>query len=151
MDCLTCQSISGERRISPGPTIHEGQYWYVEHAYPCRLKGWLVLALKCHVEALHELTEAEFLELGALQFRLARLLRDELECQKEYAICPAEAPGFQHVHVHFVPRARDLPAELTGAKILAMLQATEQDAVPPGEIREFCEHLQSRFEQSPHA
>ncbi len=36
-ECFTCQSISGEKRISPGPAIHEGNFWLVEHAYPCRL------------------------------------------------------------------------------------------------------------------
>jgi len=62
VECFTCQSISGEKRISPGPTIHTAKFWLVEHAYPGKLKGWLVLALKRHVQALHELTRDEFLE-----------------------------------------------------------------------------------------
>ena len=86
MDCLTCKSISGEKRISPGPTIHEARFWYIEHAYPCKLKGWLVLVLKRHVEALHDLTQEEFLELGELQFRLSRLLSDELKAAKILAM-----------------------------------------------------------------
>ena len=43
MECLICCSISGERRISPGPFIYEGAYWLVDHAYPTLLKGWLVI------------------------------------------------------------------------------------------------------------
>ena len=43
LDCSTCRSISGERRISPGPTVYGGRYWLIEHAYPTRLKGWLVI------------------------------------------------------------------------------------------------------------
>jgi diadenosine tetraphosphate (Ap4A) HIT family hydrolase len=148
MECLTCKSILGEKRISPGPTIHEARFWYVEHAYPCKLKGWLVLVLKRHVEALHHLTQEEFLELGELQFKLARLVFDELDCEKEYSICLAEAPGFHHIHVHFIPKPRDLPDDLKAAKIFAMLKVNEQDAVPPGEIKALCEKLKARFEQA---
>ena len=46
MECLTCKSNSGEQRISPGPTIYEGQYWLVEHAYPVKRVGWIVIVLK---------------------------------------------------------------------------------------------------------
>jgi hypothetical protein len=34
MECLICLSLSGERRISPGPFIHEGAYWVVDRAIP---------------------------------------------------------------------------------------------------------------------
>ena len=147
MECLTCKSISGERRISPGPTIHTGKYWYVEHAYPCKLKGWLVLVLKRHAEALHELSRDEFAELGELQFRLARLLSDELDCEKEYSVCLAEVPGFHHIHVHVIPKPRDLPDDLKATKIFSMLKVNEQDAIPPDEINTLCEKLKARFEQ----
>ena len=76
MDCYTCRSLSGERRISPGPTIVEGRYWMLEHAYPTCLKGWLVIVLKRHVEALHGLTREEFIELGELQALAVRLLHE---------------------------------------------------------------------------
>ena len=49
-ECWSCPSLSGERRISPGPFIHDGRYWMVDHAYPTRLPGWLVLVLKRHAE-----------------------------------------------------------------------------------------------------
>ncbi len=68
--CYTCLSNSGEQRISPGPTIYEGQYWLVEHAYPARRQEWIVITLKRHAEALHELTADEFSELGTIQARL---------------------------------------------------------------------------------
>ena len=71
-------------------TIFEGQYWYLEHAYPSALKGWLVVVLKRHVEALHELTAEEFTELGAIQARATKLLFAVLDCEKEYVMCLAE-------------------------------------------------------------
>lgn len=148
MDCFTCKSISGEKRISPGPTIYEGKYWLVEHAYPCALKGWLVLVLKRHVESLHELSREEFLELGELQHRLAQLLFQELDCEKEYAVCLAEAEHFHHIHFHLIPKPHDLPDELRATRIFSMLKVEGKDVIPPDEIDALCEHFKTRLEQA---
>ena len=145
MECYTCRSISGERRISPGPTIYAGQYWLIEHAYPVGMKGWLVLVLKRHVEALHDLTREEFVELGELQARTAKVLREEFDCEKEYAICLAEAEHFRHIHVHLVAKPRDLPDDLKGAKIFALLKVEENKAVPRDEIVRLCACLRDKF------
>ncbi len=144
LDCLTCKSISGARRISPGPTIYETAHWLVEHAYPCGMRGWLVLVLRRHAEALHELTDEEFRELGELQGMTARVLRGVLACEKEYFMCLAEGEGFKHIHAHVVAKPHDLPDELRGARIFAMLRP-EVDAVPPEDIAEFCEVLREEF------
>ncbi|MEO6458764.1 MAG: hypothetical protein ABIO92_10925 [Chloroflexia bacterium] len=145
MECYSCKSNSGERRISPGPTIYEGEYWYVEHAYPVRMKGWLVLVLKRHAEALHELSAEEFVELGVLQGAVTKLLHAEIGTQKEYTMCFAEADHFNHVHLHVVAKAHDLPHELRGPRIFAMLKTDEGDPLPPEEIAEFCNHLKSKL------
>lgn len=147
MECLTCLSNSGERRISPGPTIYEGTTWFLEHAYPTALKGWLVVVLKRHVEALHELTPEEFAELAAIQARVIPLLRALLDCEKEYVMCLAEGEGFQHIHVHLVPKPRDLPPELKAARIFGLLGSPERsiEAVPPDEVAAFCETLREAF------
>ncbi|MFZ6028456.1 MAG: HIT family protein [Chloroflexota bacterium] len=143
--CHSCRSLTGEKRISPGPVIYEGRFWLVEHAYPTALKGWLVLVLKRHAEALHELTADEFVELGQLQQRVAKLLRAETGCQKEYSVCYAEMAGFYHIHFHIIPRAADLPDELKGGKIFAMLKAADGNIVPAEEIRQLCRRLGERF------
>ena len=91
MDCYSCLSISGERRISPGPPIFEGRFWLIEHAYPCAMKGWLVIVLKRHAEALHELSEEESHELAELQLRTAKILHSEIGSEKEYIACFGEA------------------------------------------------------------
>lgn len=145
MECLTCLSNSGERRISPGVTIFEGRYWYLEHAYPSALKGWLVAVLKRHVEALHALTAEEFAELGVIQARVTKLLFDVLDCEKEYVMCLAEGPGFHHIHVHIVPKPRDLPDELKATRIFALLKVTPEEAVPPDEVAAFCEMMKERY------
>ena len=145
MECLTCRSLAGERRISPGPFIAEGRHWILDHAYPSKMRGWLVLVPRRHVEALHELTGEEMAEMADMQRRAIRLLRDAFACQKEYVICFAEGEGFHHTHIHLVPRPADLPPELKGPRIFAMLAVDEADAIPPNEIRVLSEELRARF------
>ena len=87
MEYWTCKSKTGEKRISPGPTIFEGKYWLVEHAYPVKVIGWIVIVLKRDAEALHELTAEEFAELAQIQARLIPLLHTELHSEKEYVSC----------------------------------------------------------------
>lgn len=141
--CLTCKSLSGERRISPGPSIHEGQFWVVEHAYPTALRGWLVIVLKRHAEALHDLSGAEFAELAHLQAAVVRALREVTACQKEYLMCLAEAPGHQHIHFHVVPRAADQAPDHRGAAIFSMIKVAAEQALPPDEVDAACRQLRS--------
>jgi diadenosine tetraphosphate (Ap4A) HIT family hydrolase len=63
MECLTCLSLRGERRISPSPFIDTGTHWVVDHAYLTSHLGWLVILPKRHIEALHKLSREEFLHL----------------------------------------------------------------------------------------
>ena len=145
MECYTCRSNSGEQRISPGPTIYEGKYWLIEHAYPSKLKGWLVITTKRHVEKLHELSKEEFRELAEICEKTTKVLHKTLNCQKEYAMCLAEVEHFNHIHFHLIPKPNALPNDLTGTKIFALLKVTEKDAVPRGEIKRFCESLRKKF------
>lgn len=149
MECWTCKSNTGEKRISPGPTIFEGKYWLVEHAYPVKVIGWIVIVLKRHAEALHELTAEEFVELGQLQAKLIPLLYEELHCEKEYISCYAELEHFRHIHVHVFARPANWPDELKGGHSFALLKVTPEEAVPPNEIIAFCESLKGKFAYTP--
>jgi diadenosine tetraphosphate (Ap4A) HIT family hydrolase len=143
--CLSCLGLSGERRISPGTPIHIGEYWQVEHAYPSGLLGWLVIALRRHAIALHELRPEEYVELGVLMERTVRLLRAATGCHKEYVACYAESPGFEHLHFHVVPRAEHLAEDLRGAGSFAFLRVSEAEAVDRAAVIRFCESLRSEF------
>lgn len=143
--CYSCLALSGERRISPGPTIFEGSYWVLEHAYPTTLPGWLVLVLKRHVRALHELSREEFVELGELLPRTVYALRAHFNCEKEYVACFAEAEHFNHVHVHVVPKPHDPPPELRGSAIFRMLKDNGIDPELAESIRSLCERLRNIF------
>jgi diadenosine tetraphosphate (Ap4A) HIT family hydrolase len=142
-ECWSCPSLSGARRISPGPFIHEGRYWMVDHAYPTRLPGWLVLVLKRHAEALHDLSAEEMTEMGDLIRRSCLVLREVTGCQKEYVSLYAEAPHFAHLHVHIIPRAADLPDNLRGPRVFGLLSA--ENAVAPEVVRALSEELRARF------
>ena len=130
MECLSCLSLQGIQRISPGPYIYEGRSWVVDHAYPSSLKGWLVIVLKRHVEALHDLTHEEFQELADIQYRLAQVMRSRASIEKEYTMCFAEAEQFHHIHFHFVAKPIDLPQEAKGPRIFSYLNVDQSSAVP---------------------
>jgi diadenosine tetraphosphate (Ap4A) HIT family hydrolase len=149
MECWTCRSNTGEKRISPGPTIFEGKFWLVEHAYPVKVIGWIVIVLKRHAEALHELTAEEFAELAQIQAKLIPLLHEELHSEKEYVSCYAEMEHFRHIHFHVFAKPSNLPKELKGGGSFALLKVTPEEAVPPNEIISFCELLRERLVDTP--
>jgi len=143
--CNVCEANKGNKRINPGPTIHEGVFWLVEHAYPSKLKGWLVLSLKRHVTALHDMSPEEFQELGVLIGKTTRILHEALDTEKEYAMCFAEIDGFEHIHFHIAPKSKYLPEEFKGTKIFTLLKVSEEEAIPKEAVIEFCEELQKKY------
>jgi diadenosine tetraphosphate (Ap4A) HIT family hydrolase len=148
MECLSCLSLQGIQRISPGPFIYEGNYWVVDHAYPTSLKGWLVIVTWRHVEALHDLTHEEFKELADIQYRLAKVLGSSSAIEKEYMMCFAEAERFHHIHIHFVAKPRDLPHEAKGPRIFSCLNVDLLSAVSPDEIKRLSEELKETLDKS---
>lgn len=145
MECLSCKSLSGEQPIATIPRIFEGNFWAIEHAYPVSLKGWLVIVLKRHAEALHELAAEEFAELAQLQAKASQALFRYTSCTKEYLACFAEKPGFNHVHIHVVARAGDLAPDLLGPRIFSHLAVNPETAVPEPELSQFCLELRQYF------
>jgi diadenosine tetraphosphate (Ap4A) HIT family hydrolase len=147
--CLTCLNLSGERRISPGPYIYQGTHWVVDHAYPTTHLGWLVILPKRHIEALHELTREEFQELAEIEYRLVQVMHTDSAVLKEYMMCFAEGQGFAHVHIHVVPRPVDLPAEIKGPRVFALLAVDAEHAIPAQEITAFCEEFTRKLQARP--
>ncbi len=139
IECLTCKSLTGEAPLSPGPVIYSGQYWQVEHMYPTGLRGWLVIILKRHIEALHELSQDEATELAVIQTKFTKILRQELNTQKEYFLCFAEKEGFNHIHFHLVSILENLPEKYRGANIFSV---NKEITVPEETIKELSEKLQ---------
>ncbi len=143
--CLSCLGLAGIPRVSPGPPVYVGRHWQVEHAYPSKMVGWLVIVLRRHAIALHELSRDEFTELGTVLELAVRILHEKLGSAKEYAACYAEAKGFEHIHFHVVPVAHDMPEELMGAGSFELLRVSRADAADPEAVKAFCESLQKAF------
>lgn len=97
-----------------------------------------MIVLKRHAEALHELSSEEAAELGVLQWATSTVLASEVGCAKEYSVLFAEAPRFNHLHFHIVPRPADLAEELRGGKVFAFLKAPEAEHIPPSDVADFC-------------
>lgn len=140
MECKSCASLAGTQRISPGETIYNGAHWVLEHAYPTKVRGWLVLVLKRHATAMHELSVHEFAEFQELMPKIIAMLHTSFGCTKEYILCLAESEGFEHVHVHIVPRASDLPVEFRGTKIFGLMAG--EGRIPEEEVVALCKVLQ---------
>jgi diadenosine tetraphosphate (Ap4A) HIT family hydrolase len=119
-DCSSCERLA---RTSPPPRdlVVETGGWVVAHAFNANLEGWLVMLPRRHVVALDELTVGEADALGPLLRALTSALRDVTGCEKTYALLLAESEGFHHLHVHVVPRHRDLDPALRGARIFGLL------------------------------
>ena len=145
-DCPVCQSVNGVQRLSPGPFIYEGRYWLVDHAYPVALQGWLVIVLRRHGLALHDLHPEEFHELGIIQYRTVQTLFRSFGCAKEYALCMGEAVGFQHLHVHIVPRAEHLPDRFRGTDIFKLKNVAADQQLSAKEIQELSSALRNVFD-----
>lgn len=147
MECLPCQSLSGEKRISPGPIIYSGKYWIVDHAYPTKLLGWLIIVLKRHAESLHDLTKQEFKELAYLLDTTCKRLHEVLNCEKEYISCFSEKQSFKHIHFHVIPKPKSFPNHLKGPKIFKMLKVNKQQEVKREKIVKFSMNLKNKLEK----
>ena len=136
-------SNSGEKRISPSQPIWRGKHWLVEHAYPCGMKGWLVLLPDRHVHAIHELTNEEMEEFSEIFFRLPKALHNLLDTEKEYVMQLAVGEGFTHVHFHIVAKPKNLLKKYEGIKIFAL--KNDVKSLSKEEIKKFCKLMREEL------
>lgn len=62
-------------------------------------------------------------------------------------MCLAESEGFRHIHVHVIPKPRDLSPELKATRIFGLLGSSERaiEAVPPNEVADFCNTMRQAW------
>ena len=100
--CLACEVLEG-RIQPPGGVVYEDDNWVVDHSIsPVRLKGWLIIKPRRHVEDLAELSPAEAGSIGPLASAASLAVREGLGAERVY-IC-SFGEEWRHVHVHVVPR-----------------------------------------------
>jgi diadenosine tetraphosphate (Ap4A) HIT family hydrolase len=130
-DCYNC--VREPLDLPPREALLRTEHWRVGHAFDSALPGWLVLVPRRHVLALDELPAAAHAELGSLLGRLSAALRQVLGCTKTYVMQFSEAEGFEHLHVHLVPRMADQPADRTGPRVFGYLGADGSSRVSDDE------------------
>jgi diadenosine tetraphosphate (Ap4A) HIT family hydrolase len=126
MSCYTCEQEARFPDLPPRERIAADPLWRVAHAFGVGLPGWLVLVPRRHVVSVADLTDEEAASLGAWQVRLSRALVAVTGCAKTYVVQFAEAPGYQHVHFHIVPRPPDLAEELRGPRVFGLMGGGQQ-------------------------
>ncbi|GAA6619363.1 HIT family protein [Scytonema sp. NUACC26] len=129
-NCLSCQAIQGFISLSNAPRIVETNYWIVEHTHPTSIKGWLVVVLKRHCHALHQLTQDEFTEFSQLMTFLCQALHEILNTDKEYIAQFAEGEGFNHVHFHVIACLPEWSATVRGPLVFSGLGSQVEYPLP---------------------
>lgn len=144
MDCLSCQAEIGKVELTIGPRIDLDDHWRLEHCHPVATPGWLVLVVRRHARALHDLDSAEAEALGRWLTAVPRALHAATGCELEYVMQFAEGEGFHHVHFHLVARPPGLREDWRGPRIWQACGAEPQ--VTPAEATTVLdavrEHLQ---------
>jgi diadenosine tetraphosphate (Ap4A) HIT family hydrolase len=121
------------------------EHWDVVHAFGTSLEGWLVLVVRRHITAVADLTDAEAAELGPLIKRVSAAVQDVVDCDKTYVVQFAEAAQHPHVHVHVIPRSRDLPDEHQGPRVFSLLGVPDDQAVPEARMDEIAAQIAARL------
>jgi len=142
-NCKSCMSNKGEKRISPAEPVYKGKYWRIEHAYPCKIKGWLVLLPNRHVDAIHNLTRAEMQEFNKVFSKIPEALYNILKNEKEYVMQFAEGEGFHHVHFHIVAKPKNLSKKYVGPDVFGLM--TNKGRISKEETIAFCKILKGEL------
>ena len=133
-DCLTCAAGEGRISLSLVPTLAVTAHWRVEQGHPTKVRGWLVVVLRRHAPALHDLTAGEWDDLATVLAAVCGAHRRVVGAEKEYVMQFAEAEGHQHVHFHVVPRLPEWPDDLRGPRAMEALGAAARNPLTLEEV-----------------
>lgn len=123
--CYACRT-SRSPSLPVREEVYRSDAWRVAHAFDSSLAGWLVVLPTRHLSSLSELSSSAAEELGRLLRLLSLALERQLGATKAYVMFFAEAQGFEHLHVHVVPRMPDQPESERGPGIFARLGGPDQ-------------------------
>ena len=133
-DCYSCRHAAAIESQPVRERIWWDGRWRVAHAVRCALPGWVVVVPARHVLSLADLSREEAASLGPLLTGVSQALVEVTGCAKVYLSLFAEAEGFQHLHVHVVPRHADLARELRGPAVFGYLSRPESEWVTDAEM-----------------
>jgi diadenosine tetraphosphate (Ap4A) HIT family hydrolase len=106
--CVSCRALAGDI-MPPGGIIHATPHWIVFlRSRPLLVPGQGFIVLTRHCEDLGQLTDDEAVALGRVLRATARAYLEALVPERVHFGLYGE--GVRHIHVHVLPRTRELPA-----------------------------------------
>lgn len=143
-DCRIC-ALHAELELLPlRERIHLDEHWRVGHGWGS-LEGWLVVCALRHVESIDQLDPAAVASLSPLLAAASGALREVLGCERSYVVSFGEKPGFQHLHIHVVPRMSSFTDAQTGVGVFGFLQVPETGMVSGERRDQLAEQLRPRI------
>lgn len=133
-DCYSCRQTAAASAQPPRERIWSDGVWRVAHAIECALPGWVVVLPARHVVSPAELSAEEAAALGPLLRAVSRAVVDVTGCERTYLAMFAEKEGFQHLHVHVVPRHADLPDDRRGPGVFWYVRRPPSEWVSNAEM-----------------
>ena len=116
-ECIGCQVANG-MIIPVGGLVYADELWIVNHfTTAAPILGWLILQPRRHIEALHEMTAEEQLQMAQLMAYVDSAIRSILAPSKVYVCLFAESAQCPHIHFHIIPRGTEI--EVRGPEIFS--------------------------------
>lgn len=129
-NCYAClQNGKTLSELPPRELVFDDGNWRVVHAFGSAIPGWLVVVCRRHVTSMSQLAPQEASALGPLLVALSTALETVFPARKAYVAFLAEAEGFEHLHVHVVPREADMPPERRGKHVFDWLDMPREEAI----------------------
>jgi diadenosine tetraphosphate (Ap4A) HIT family hydrolase len=133
--CYSCErNKEAPERLPPRECVYDDGLWRVAHAFSSSLAGWMCVVSHRHLTSLSQLSTEESGALGPLLQRLTAALEAATGATKCYVLFLSESPGFEHLHIHVVPRSADMPADRIGPAAFAYLNDPPERWLPPAEM-----------------
>jgi diadenosine tetraphosphate (Ap4A) HIT family hydrolase len=129
-DCYAChQNRKIPTELPPRELVFDDGNWWVVHAFGSAIPGWLVVVCRRHITSLSQLTSQEAAILGPLLAALSRALEAVFPAGKAYVAFLAEAEGFEHLHIHVIPRNEEMPQVQRGKHVFDWLNIPDGEAI----------------------
>jgi diadenosine tetraphosphate (Ap4A) HIT family hydrolase len=143
-DCRICTLHAELELLPPRERIHLDEHWRVGHGWGS-LEGWLVVCALRHVESIDQLDPAAVASLSPLLAAASGALRELVGCERTYVVAFGEQPGFNHLHVHVVPRMASFTDAQRGVGVFGFLQVPETEMVSAERRDRLAAQLQPRI------
>jgi diadenosine tetraphosphate (Ap4A) HIT family hydrolase len=136
--CAICNNIAA---ASDG-YLFETDQWLLRHSSETNIEGYLILEARRHILDLSQASEKEIASYGPMLALATRAIRRVVAPEKVYTFTLAEA--VPHLHVHLIPRGKDMPRAWRGRGILAYPLTP---AVNPASLPQVCQSLRQELKR----